>query len=289
MGNRIRDVQVVNHRLDPHESELRIIVELEELTPTTQIKGRLMGPRNVYRSTVEVPYPLREIERAETIVLRVVIPEASWWEPKTPFLYQGAAELWQDGELCGRVEISHGIRWLQLTAKGLRLNGRPFVLRGKVVQPDFSPPHVSALRDVDMNSLLTCSSDAGVGSLSIADRFGCFVLVEWLGYLGTLLHCAKALNKHASCFGCIAHRSDWIDPTILKAIQPMLMGVDNAANVVPLYNAANVVPAGAAFLACKHDELVGLNDVALPKIVLTRQLPQPLPVRSDIIGWIESP
>jgi beta-galactosidase/beta-glucuronidase len=41
---------------------------------------------------------------------RVIIPEASWWEPKTPFLYEGPVELWQDGVLCDRREISHGIR-----------------------------------------------------------------------------------------------------------------------------------------------------------------------------------
>ena len=138
MGNRIRDVAVVNHRLDPHETELRVVVDIEGLTPTTQIKGRLIGPRNVYRSTVEVAYPLREIERGKHIVLQAFIPEACWWEPKTPFLYQGPLELWQDGLFCERVEISHGIRTVQLTSKGLRLNGRPFVLRGRIARPPCS-------------------------------------------------------------------------------------------------------------------------------------------------------
>ena len=102
MANRIRDFYVVNHRLDPHETELRIHVEVEELTPTTEIKGRLMGPRCVYRSTVEIAYPMRPVERiaySRRMELRVVIPEPSWWEPKTPFLYQGPLELWQDGQL----------------------------------------------------------------------------------------------------------------------------------------------------------------------------------------------
>jgi hypothetical protein len=111
MANHIRDIRIVNHRLDPHETELRITVEVEELTATTQIKGRLMGPRCVNRSTVEVAYPLREMERTEqSITLRVVIPEASWWETKMPFVYEGPLELWQDGVLCERREISHGIR-----------------------------------------------------------------------------------------------------------------------------------------------------------------------------------
>jgi hypothetical protein len=123
MANRIRDVRIINHRLDPHATELRIVVEVEELTPTTEIKGRLMGPRSVNRSTVEVAYALRPVGQtflsAETpgrqeclphLEFRVVIPEACWWEPKTAFFYEGPVELWQDGVLCDRREISHGIR-----------------------------------------------------------------------------------------------------------------------------------------------------------------------------------
>jgi beta-galactosidase/beta-glucuronidase len=178
MSNRIRNVHVVNHRLDPHETELRIIVEVEELTPTTQIKGRLMGPRNVYRSTVEVAYPLREVEHADSIVLRVVIPEASWWEPKTPFLYQGPLELWQDGILCDRRDLSHGIRNLQAAANGWRLNGRPFILRGQAVELPFDETQARQWHDDGINTLLTGidkhPSDSDLGAR--ADHFGFFVM-----------------------------------------------------------------------------------------------------------------
>src|ERR1043165_73087 len=135
MLNQIRDVVVLNHRLDPVATELRIHVALATLTPTTQIKGRLMGPRCLYGATVEIAYPLNEIERDNHIVLRVIIPEPNWWDPQTPFLYEGPLELWQDGQFCERREIRQGIRSLQLTSHGLKLNGRAFVLRGKLVEP----------------------------------------------------------------------------------------------------------------------------------------------------------
>ena len=279
MTNRIRDVYVINHRLDPHETELRVLVEVEKLTPMTEIKGRLLGPRSAYASTVEIAYPLREVGRDGPIEMRVVIPEACWWEPKTPFLYQGPVELWQDGELCERVEISHGIRWVQLTSKGLRLNGKPFGLRGRLVDPEFNEGRVSALRDADMNLLLTARFDATLGSLGIADRLGIFVLVDWMDYLESLLHDAKTLNKHASCLGCITHRSEWIDPTMLKVIEPLLMGVSNTADEIP---------AGAAFMTCTYDELTKLTNIDMPKIVFARQMPRPLPTRPDVIGWIET-
>jgi hypothetical protein len=178
MANRIRDVHVVNHRFDPHETELRVHVELDELTPTTQIKGRLMGPRNVYASTVEVAYPMREVERGAQIVLRVVIPEPSWWEPKTPFLYQGPLELWQDGECCERRVISHGICNLQAKVDGWRLNGRPYVMRSKAVELPFDEARARQWHGDGTNALLT-----GVDKLqsesdlwTLADRFGFFVM-----------------------------------------------------------------------------------------------------------------
>src|ERR1035438_3195722 len=178
MANRIRDVQVVNHRLDPHEAELRVIVELAEMSGETQIKGRLMGPRSVYSSTVEIAYSLKEIERTNPIVLSAVIPEPCWWEPKTPFLYQGPLEVWQDGVLCDRRELSHGIRNLQWTPKGLRLNGRPFVLRGKAVESPFDEGRVRQWHDDGINVLLPTSNEAlpDTGLSALADRFGFFVI-----------------------------------------------------------------------------------------------------------------
>jgi hypothetical protein len=178
MTNRICDVHVVNHRLDPHETELRLIVEVEELTPPTQIRGRLMGPRSLYSSTVEIAYSLKEIERTNRIVLRAIIPEPSLWEPKTPFLYQGPLELWQDGALCDRRELSHGIRNLQLTAKGPRLNGLPFVLRGKAVEPPFDERQARQWHDDGINSIvMPCDPPEIAPALSaLADRFGFFLM-----------------------------------------------------------------------------------------------------------------
>src|ERR1051325_1000379 len=176
MTNRIRDVVVVNHRLDPVETELHVHVLAETLTRTTEVRGRLTGAHCAGSSTIEIAYPLRELERSDHVVLRVVIPEPSWWEPETPFLYTGPLELWQDGQLCQRVQISHGIRWLQLTSNGLRLNGRPFTLRGRIVDPSWSEADAMKLRAAGMNAVLTALPEARTEGWSTADRAGFFVI-----------------------------------------------------------------------------------------------------------------
>src|SRR4051812_27257434 len=97
--NQIRVITVFPQLHDPAEPEVWITVTPAFQTPTTDVRGRLMGPRCHYASTVEVAYPLRPFARPPeglpALARRVVIPEASLWEPQCPFLYQGPVELWE--------------------------------------------------------------------------------------------------------------------------------------------------------------------------------------------------
>src|SRR5262249_10780296 len=134
MNNRIRRVEVRDRSAVPAEAEVWVTVVPEQITPTTEVRGRLMGPRCPYASTVEIAYPLRPLPRLGVVgsglVRRLVIPEASLWDPESPFLYQGPVELWQDGRRCDQVAVSRGLRTISLGPRGLRWNGRPLTLRG---------------------------------------------------------------------------------------------------------------------------------------------------------------
>ncbi|MSQ95665.1 MAG: hypothetical protein EXR98_14045 [Gemmataceae bacterium] len=279
MLNRIRDVVVLNHRLDPVETELGIHVLVETLTAGTELKGRLTGPRCVFSSTIEIAYPLRELERTDHVELRVVIPEPSWWEPETPFLYVGVLELWQDGEFCQRAVISHGMRWLQLTSKGLHLNGTPFILRGKIVEPTLSDSAARMLREQGYNALFTTVADPCLELWSLADRVG-FLVVGTADKLATFLDCRNDLTAHPSTFGWTFNRAEIDQAPLQEEGLAMFYGINTSAK-------SRV--GDAAFLVCEETELAWLDDAELPKLVITRSMPDPLPVRPDVIGWIESP
>ena len=134
MSNQILHVRLSDHSLDPAQAELWISVTAEHVAPTTELRGRLMGPRCAYAATVEVAYPLRPLVASRTRLSgRVVIPEPSLWEPSCPFLYGGAVELWQDGRRCDQTPIRRGLRRVLLGPAGLRVNGEPLVLRGRTV------------------------------------------------------------------------------------------------------------------------------------------------------------
>jgi hypothetical protein len=279
MLNRIRDVVVLNHRLDPVETELSIHVLLEKITPGTELKGRLIGPRCAFSTTIEIAYPMRESDRSDHIELRVVVPEPSWWEPETPFLYVGSVELWQDGEFCERVAISHGIRWLQLTPKGLHLNGKRFTLRGKIVDPAISEADARKLREQEFNALFTAIAEPRLALWGLADRIGFFV-VGTAPEMATFLDCRNDLTTRPSTFGWVFNRAEIVKAPVQVEGLAMFYGIDSSAKS----------RAGeAVFLVCRDTELAWLDDAELPKLVIVQNLPDPLRARPDVIGWIESP
>lgn len=114
MSNRLRQVTAEVRRLSPAEAEVWIVIDAEQVTPTTEVRGRLMGPRRAGATTVEVAYPLRPFPRlpdgVPPLTRRVVIPDPSLWEPEQPFLYRVIVELWQDGQRCDQAEFDCGLR-----------------------------------------------------------------------------------------------------------------------------------------------------------------------------------
>jgi hypothetical protein len=275
MTNRILDVVVANHRLDPMETELRVYVRLAQITAATEVRGRLVGPCSTYASTVEIAYPLRASARGDHVELRALIPEPNWWSPQSPFLYGGALELVQDGVPCGRVPISHGIRRVQLTPRGLHLNGKPIALRGAVAGTDADWPK---LRAAGVNTLVVRMGDSDLECLDIADRLGFFVLGTADNY-AAYAHARHDLAAHASALGWIFSRADLQAGAPDEAKGELLFGVNTSSLGAP---------ANADFLVCHERELTWLDAAALPKLVVAERLPDPLPARPDVIGWIEA-
>jgi hypothetical protein len=196
--NRIVEITVQEHTLTPAMAELWVTVLPERADGGTDVRGRLMGPRCAYATTVEVAYPLRPLATLATpgapLTQRVVIPEPSLWEPQTPFLYEGPVELWQDGARCDQGTIRHGLRTLTLGARGLRLNGRLLQLTGR--ERECSPEDVAELRQEGVN-LVVAEGDEGL--YEAADPVGLFVLARRSTLPGPAE--VRHMTAHPSCLG----------------------------------------------------------------------------------------
>jgi hypothetical protein len=203
MVNTIVRIEIRDRSLAPAQAEVWVTVVPERTDADTEVRGRLMGPRSAWAATVEVAYPLRPLGPGipgdpAGITRRVVIPEASLWEPAKPFLYQGPVELWQDGVRCGLVDVSHGLRSWTLGPRGLRLNGKPLTLTAREVTQAPDDSEARKLRASGCNLLIAPVAEDRVWAA--ADRLGFLVLGRLAGGDEGLRR-AAALAGHASCLG----------------------------------------------------------------------------------------
>ncbi len=201
MSNRIHRLRVRDRSLDPAQAELWLIADADHVTATTELRGRLTGPRCLYAATVEVAYPLRPFGRRpnglDGSAARVVIPEPSLWDPEGPYLYHATVELWEDGVRCDTAEIRRGLRRILLGPHGLRVNGRDLSLRGREVAT-CDEAEAAALRRAGCNLILT-SAESGVWDM--ADVCGFFVMGRLREPDEKTLDLAERRADHPSCFG----------------------------------------------------------------------------------------
>jgi hypothetical protein len=162
MRERIRGVTVRPIRLTPTEAELAVRVEVNTPAADAEVHGRLMGPTCRYSSTVEVAYPIRklppEMSSPGTRLGRVLIPEPSWWDLQSPFLYHGPVNLWEGGQSVDGVKVQCGLH--HATAVGGRLiwNGRPLELRA-VDKPEMTLGDLASLRENGFNLVVVDADD----------------------------------------------------------------------------------------------------------------------------------
>jgi hypothetical protein len=260
MGNRI--LRIMAHRkgwFNACEPELNVVVTPETLTPTTELRGRLTGPRCPYAATVEVAYPLRPLPGPAptpgALGARVVVPEASFWDPETPFLYVLTVELWQDGRRCDQAVTTRGFRSTALGRAGLRVNGRPLTLRGRETAA-CDDAEVLALRRAGFNLLLSPTADAAAPLMERADRLGFFVLTRLAGAVDTRL--VNEWLNHPSHFGVLLVH-DWQPPEC----RPPLGKVGIALDGPPPGPVRN-----ANFLACPASLAARSGPLGLPLLLL---------------------
>src|SRR5262245_61056675 len=114
MKNSILEVRHAVRSLTPANAEVWFTLVTNHVTATTQVRGRVVGPRCPSHTTIEIAYPLHQLaygpEGTSSLITRVVIPEPSLWKADAPFLYRVHVELWEDNERCAEKEFDLGLR-----------------------------------------------------------------------------------------------------------------------------------------------------------------------------------
>jgi hypothetical protein len=294
MTNRIESISVRDSRLDPAEADVWISVYPERVTSVTQVRGRLVGPRCPYATTVEVAYPLREHSReyestgTPHLTVRVVIPEASFWDPESPFLYQGPVELWHGGECCDQVQVSHGLRTLTLGPHGLRCNGRRLALRG-AVRAACSKAEARSVHQAGVNTLLV-PAGADPTLWDLADQFGFLVLLRITNEaeLRVEHQRAGAFRTHACCLG-------WVVTPEAVAGEPARLVAEALADGsgrAPLLGMEPRQPPAAplsekiSFIVCAEPLVPEVAGLRLPALVLHEGPGESPSAAPEVLGWV---
>jgi hypothetical protein len=225
MENRILDIEFLDRSLDPATAEVHVFVRVAIRTPTTEIRGRLMGPQCKFASTVEIAYPLRPIAtNDDRLAARVVIPEASFWDPQSPFLYGGPVELWQDGQRCGVVTVGHGLRQVRWGPRGLTINGRSIAVCAKRLAATVSDDEALGLRRAGYNLIIAPVREITAPLWDLGDRFG-FAILGQADVIDMQTRTLIAiLRRHASCAGWLADTTSLPGEMIVPANTLRLLG-----------------------------------------------------------------
>jgi Glycosyl hydrolases family 2 len=288
MANRIRSVEIRNRVLNPAEAEFFVQVVPEHANEKMEMRGHFRGPVCVYASTVEVRYPMQPLASGEeSLRIRVIIPEPSWWEPATPFLYDGTIELWEDGKFCDRTEVRHGLRVLRRRENRLLLNGRAFHVRGTCYDRQSRADLVRAHQD-GINTLLVPMASRQPEVWKLADELGFLVIVE-VEDVEQDASLTTSLAKHPSSFGWV-YRGGVASENALRAI---LADRDRQADrplVGICWPALEAIMAQEVdFIVCDSQNIDLLPEVRLPILVLTKGALAEEEIgasRSSFAGWI---
>jgi hypothetical protein len=178
MTNRIRHIRVSRQLLSPVDAELLVSVGTDDPAADMEIYGRFVGPTCPYSTTIEVAYPLTMLPGKidhHWLQGRVVIPEPSWWDPVSPFLYHGRIELRRAGVMLDSAKLRYGLRVAQLNSEGLFWNGKRLLLRA-AVRENLDEPDMLQLRRQGINALVVSSKPAGL--VERAERLGFLLLVR---------------------------------------------------------------------------------------------------------------
>jgi hypothetical protein len=272
MANRIRFVEVRNLVLNPAEAELSVRLIPERSHERAEVRGRFSGPVCAYSSTVEVAYPLQSLvgrpDDLGNLHKRVVIPEPSWWEPVSPFLYNASIELWEDGQLCDRVEMQRGLRALRRSGRQFLLNGRPLQIRATCYDRQ-SREELVQLHQAGVNMLLVPMATSHRGIWDLADQVG-FLVIGRLGSGEESLSITRALGEHPCVFGWALELDAFGDESDFSALGLSDEQGPGRFVGVEFRGAGARYPEGAQFILCDEEDVSSAAQLPLPILALVK-------------------
>lgn len=290
-GNRLKGIELCKLTVSAAAADIWLNVDVEQVTPGTEVRGRIVGPRSLFAETAEVVSPLRSVrhnaEGQSALIARTAIPNPGFWEPENPLLYRVVVELWQDERRCEVSGFDIGFRVIEMGSGCVLVNQKPLSLRGMQDLPD-SREDAAARRRAGYNLVL-----AGQGQWHWwvrASPMG-FLLLEKVT-LSTLTPAYIGLLSQQPCFlGFVLDKGLLSRPrseaeSFLRPWQErrVLIGIELDDHP------PTSLPDGLSFLVCPESLLPALSTLSLPTFGLREPQAgraEPAPAAQGVAGWID--
>jgi beta-galactosidase len=162
---------------------VQVRARLEAPTPGAAVAVRLRDPAGKVVAEGQAP------AAGETVV-NLTLTRPHLWSPDTPTLYQAECELSDGGRILDRMSTTFGVRRVEVDAvSGLRINGKPYKLRGGCIHHDNGLLGAAAIdraeaRKVELlkargyNAIRTSHNPPSPALLDACDRLGVMVMEE---------------------------------------------------------------------------------------------------------------
>jgi len=190
----VPEIRVEAVRATPNLDDNTARIEVDAAVPNATARGavdvdELTASITVERDGDAVVTASADVDRGAAAAT-VSIPDADYWTPETPALYDVIVELEADGEVVDRYDDYFGMRSIASRDGQLYLNGEPFYMRGALDQGYYPETHyrpfdedlfeeeIRTAKELGFNLLRKHIKPAHPDFLELADRIGILVWEE---------------------------------------------------------------------------------------------------------------
>jgi len=301
-SNRLKTIQTHKLTVSPAEADLSFKVDVQRVTPGTEVRGWIVGPRCLFAETVEVVSPLRSVRYREgeqrsvrywegeqvVLIARTAFPQPGFWNPHTPLLYRVVVELWQDGQRCDLSGFDLGFCTIELGLSNVLVNKKPYFLRGM--------PHLPQSREEAANRKqagynLVFAREGEWHWWIRANPMG-FLLLEKVALSTMSPHYIGLVSQQPCFLGFVLDtelldRSPSENESFLRPWKQRHVFIGLELDGPP----PQPIPDGLSFLVCRESVLPALSTTPLPRLVLRKleagRDEPPLQAIDGVLGWID--
>lgn len=290
--NQLNGMQCYQLAVSPAEANIGYRVIVQSVTPGTEVRGQIVGPRCLFAATAEVVSPLRSVRYKEdgqvALIARTAFPHPGFWNPRDPFLYRVEVELWQDGQRCSRAGFDLGFRMIEMGSSNVLVNKQPFLLRGIAYLPQ-SREEAAVRRRAGYNLVL--AREGQWNWWVRANPMG-FLLLEKLTHSRLTPQYIGLLSQQPCFLGFVLgkellDRSPSEIASFLRPWQERRVFIGLELDGPP----PSTLPDDLSFLVCPESVLPALSTTSLPKIILrspnTGTEEPPARAMEGVLGWID--